>query len=121
KAYFVCFPQSGMARMVELLKEAGREDLLQTTSDIRGVPDEDIAAVVDVGEFADLKMRAFREHSSQNNPDSPFLNMQGKIAQAMMATESYVLARGFMGDAERETDLFQGIPRRPEETSLAQA
>jgi hypothetical protein len=29
----------------------------------------------------------------------------------MMATESYVLARGFMGDAERETDLFQGIPR----------
>jgi N-acetyl-1-D-myo-inositol-2-amino-2-deoxy-alpha-D-glucopyranoside deacetylase len=111
KAYFVCFPQSGIARMAELLREAGREDVLQATSDLRGVPDEDITAVVEVGAYADLKMRAFREHSSQNNPDSPFLNMQGKIAQAMMATESYVLARGFMGDAERETDLFQGIPR----------
>ena len=111
KAYFVCFPESGMARLAEMLREAGREDILQATSDVRGVPDEDIAAVIDVGAYADVKMRAFREHSSQNNPESPFLNMRGKIAQAMMATESYVLARGFMGDAEQETDLFQGIPR----------
>jgi LmbE family N-acetylglucosaminyl deacetylase len=111
KAYFVCFPESGMARMAEMLREAGRADILEQTSDIRGVPDEDLAAVVDTSHYLDLKRRAFFEHRSQNNPDSPFLNMQGKIMQAMLSTESYVLARGFTGDAERETDLFQGIAR----------
>ncbi len=111
KAYFVCFPQSGMERMAEMLREAGRADMLEQTSDLRGVPDEDMAAVIDTRKYADLKRRAFAEHVSQNDPKSPFLSMQGKIFDAMMATESYVLARGFTGDAERETDLFQGIPR----------
>ena len=53
---------------------------------------------------------AFGEHRSQNDPNSPFLSMQGKIFDAMMSTETYVLARGALGEEKPERDLFSGIP-----------
>jgi N-acetyl-1-D-myo-inositol-2-amino-2-deoxy-alpha-D-glucopyranoside deacetylase len=109
KAYFVCIAESGMRRMAEMLREAGREDLVEGTSGLRGVPDEDVTTVIDTRQYADLKRRAFAEHRSQNDPNSPFLSMQGNIFDAMMATETYVLARGALGEERPERDLFAGI------------
>ena len=110
KAYFVCIAESSMRRMGELLREAGREDIIQESSSMRGVPDEDVTTVVDTSRYGELKRRAFAEHRSQNDPNSPFLSMQGKIFDAMMATETYVLARGGLGEERPERDLFSGIP-----------
>ena len=110
KAYFVCISQGGMKRMGEMLREMGREDLLQQESRIQGVPDEDVTTVIDTSQYAELKRRAFGEHRSQNDPNSPFLSMQGKIFDAMMSTETYVLARGALGEEKPERDLFSGIP-----------
>ncbi len=88
------------------------EDLARETgASIPGTTDEEVTTVVDVHRHVDLKRRAFAEHRSQNNPDSPFLNMQSKIAEAMMGTETFVLARGMLGEEKPESDLFSGLSR----------
>jgi N-acetyl-1-D-myo-inositol-2-amino-2-deoxy-alpha-D-glucopyranoside deacetylase len=89
--YLHAIPRSAVEQLAE---EFRRLDRPVPDMQIAGIPDEAITAVVDVRDLAERKRQAFAAHVSQNDPDSPFVAMAGRIFEAAFGTESFVLARG---------------------------
>jgi N-acetyl-1-D-myo-inositol-2-amino-2-deoxy-alpha-D-glucopyranoside deacetylase len=79
--------------------------------ELPSVPDESITTVLDVGAHLPAKLSALRAHRTQvqvwsDKGNSAFALSNG-VAQPLVSTEHYVLARGAPEGAE--TDLFGGL------------
>ena len=108
RLYLSAVARSTIQQMTERAREMGMEaDAVAIR--IPGIPDEEITAVVDVSDVVELKMAAFREHRSQNNPASPFQTMAAQVLVAAFGTERFVLARGTPGEPLPERSLFAGL------------
>jgi LmbE family N-acetylglucosaminyl deacetylase len=108
KAYLHAIPRSFVQQMRERIREVGSEaDAIAIR--IEGIPDEEITTVVDVSDLVDRKRASFAAHVSQNDPNSPFATMADQMFVAAFGTERFVLARGALGEARPEHDLFVGV------------
>jgi LmbE family N-acetylglucosaminyl deacetylase len=76
-----------------------------------GHPEEEITTVVDVGDFAEVKLRGLRCHVSQVGYDTPFDESPEELLQeSWFRQESFQLARSSVGWPEgQETDLFSRL------------
>jgi LmbE family N-acetylglucosaminyl deacetylase len=72
---------------------------------------EEITTVVDVGDFAEVKLAGLRCHVSQVGYEDPFgESPEEVIREPWFRQESFRLARSNVGwPKERETDLFSGL------------
>jgi len=112
KAYLQAVPRSFVQQMRERMRELAPDD--EPPADgvairIEGIPDEEITTIVDVRDLVARKRASFAAHVSQNNPNSPFATMAEQIFVAAFGTERFVLARGALGEARPERDLFVGV------------
>ena len=108
KLYYTAVPRSTMQAYAEQFPEQA-EERARRNMRIAGTPDELITTRVDVHDYVDRKLKAFKAHVSQNEPGSWLLTMQRQILEVALATEYYQLARGTPGSSLPETDLFAGI------------
>ena len=74
-----------------------------------GVPDEQVGAVIDVRSVLDRKMEALRQHTSQLDPTSFFLNIPDDFAEQAFGNEAFVRLRSDVPASGVETDLFAGL------------
>jgi N-acetyl-1-D-myo-inositol-2-amino-2-deoxy-alpha-D-glucopyranoside deacetylase len=114
KFYLHAIPRGAMKRLAEQLAARLRESGQEVPDEqggirIIGVPDEEITTAVDVHDLVDRKRAAFAAHVSQNDPNSPFQTMAGEIFEAVFGTETYMLARGALGEPRPEHSLFVGV------------
>ena len=105
KAYFNVIPRSAVERWIEQAREAGQEG----PTDIIGTPDEDVTTIVDVRRWTPVKRAAFGAHVTQSGLLPMELTKQQEIFEMAFGTEWYVLARGGLGEARPEKDLFSGL------------
>ena len=108
KLYYTAVPRSMMEAFAEQFPDQAQEQARRNMR-IAGTPDELITTRVDVGDYVDRKLQAFRAHLSQNEPNSFFQTMQKHILELAFGTEYYQLARGKPGSELPEPDLFAGI------------
>jgi LmbE family N-acetylglucosaminyl deacetylase len=108
KAYLQAVPRSFVQQMRERMRDVAPEDD-GVAIRIEGIPDEEITTIVDVRDLVARKRASFAAHVSQNNPNSPFATMAEQIFVAAFGTERFVLARGALGEARPEHDLFVGV------------
>ena len=108
KLYYTAVPRSMMEAFAEQFPDQAQEQARRNMR-IAGTPDELITTRVDVGDYVDRKLQAFRAHLSQNEPNSFFQTMQRQILEIAFGTEYYQLVRGKLGSEVPEPDLFAGI------------
>jgi LmbE family N-acetylglucosaminyl deacetylase len=108
KAYLHAVPRSFVRQIRERMAEMGREGD-GAAFRIEGIPDEEITTVVDVTDLVARKRASFAAHVSQNAPNGPFTTMADQMFVAAFGTERFVLARGALGEARPEHDLFVGV------------
>ncbi|MEX0946311.1 MAG: PIG-L family deacetylase [Acidimicrobiia bacterium] len=75
----------------------------------RGFPDEEISAVIDVGDHLERKVAALRAHRSQIPNDWFLLTVPEEVRQTFFGTESYIRLFSSVESALPETDLFAGL------------
>jgi N-acetyl-1-D-myo-inositol-2-amino-2-deoxy-alpha-D-glucopyranoside deacetylase len=108
KLYYTAVPRSMMQAFAEQYPDQA-EDQARRNMRIEGTPDELITTRVDVHDYVDRKLEAFRAHTSQNEPGTWFQTMQRQILELAFGTEYYRLVRGIPGTSLPESDLFSGI------------
>jgi LmbE family N-acetylglucosaminyl deacetylase len=106
--YLSAVARSTIQQMAERAREMGM-DPESVAIRIMGIPDEEITTIVDVSDLVEQKMAAFREHVSQNDPNSPFQTMAAQVLVAAFGFERFVLARGALAGSPPEHSLFAGI------------
>ncbi len=108
KLYYPVIPRSGIPRFVQILQEAGFEPPREASDAAEfGVPDEDVAAVIDCTHFAERKYRALQAHGSQSD-NAFFLRLGLERFSAVFGQESFQRARDWTGTPLPESDLFDG-------------
>jgi len=117
KVYWNCVPRSVVEEGFARLRAQGRDipfEGIASADDVPGVVDDaDVAAVIDsAGEYARHKAAAMRAHASQIAVDGPFFALSNDLGQPLFGAEHYRLVRGTKGTggADREDDLFAGLP-----------
>ncbi|HET9781434.1 MAG TPA: PIG-L family deacetylase [Candidatus Dormibacteraeota bacterium] len=108
KLYYTAVPRSMMEAFAEQFPDQAQEQARRNMR-IAGTPDELITTKIDVHDYVDRKLEAFRAHLSQNEPSSWLQSMQRHILELALGTEYYQLARGKPGSELPESDLFAGI------------
>jgi N-acetyl-1-D-myo-inositol-2-amino-2-deoxy-alpha-D-glucopyranoside deacetylase len=115
KVYWCCVPRSVLQRGIDALAGAG-DTPFEGVSDAAqlpfAVPDEDVAAAVDGGAFADRKHAAMRCYPTQILVDGPFFALSNNLGQEVLGTEYYRLVQGgraVPGSGMWADDLFAGL------------
>jgi len=108
KLYYTAVPRSMMEAYAEQFPDQAEEQARRNMR-IAGTPDELITTRVDVHDYVDRKLEAFRAHLSQNEPGTWLQTMQRQILELAFGTEYFVLARCRHGPEVPEPDLFAGI------------
>lgn len=108
KLYYTAIPRSMMQAYAEQFPDQAQEQARRNMR-IAGTPDELITTRVDVHDYVDRKLQAFRAHLSQNEPSSWLQTIQRHILELALGTEYFQLARGKPGSDLPEPDLFVGI------------
>jgi N-acetyl-1-D-myo-inositol-2-amino-2-deoxy-alpha-D-glucopyranoside deacetylase len=108
KLYHTAIPRSMMEAFANQMPEEAQR-AQNTNMRIAGTPDELVTTRIDVHDYVDQKRKAFGAHVSQNDPNSWFTTMASQIYELAFGTEYYRLARGELGAAPPEPDLFSGI------------
>lgn len=120
KLYWTTIPQSRMELFAQRMRDSGVElpDLGEAQSEqagpdgpsptIIGSPDDEIAAWVDVGAYADIKYDALVAHSSQAD-NIFFLRMGREVFAELMGQETFLRILDRTGAPVPEDDLFAGL------------
>jgi len=85
---------------------------LPADGELPSVPDERITTTIDIGAYREAKVAALRAHRTQvsvppADEGQPYYALSNEVAQPILDTESFVLARGPAAGAE--VDLFGGL------------
>jgi N-acetyl-1-D-myo-inositol-2-amino-2-deoxy-alpha-D-glucopyranoside deacetylase len=117
KIYWGAMSASRMREGIRALRAAGDTTFFEGL-DPEGpmppffVPDDQLAAVVEADDFADVKIRAMKAHATQIALDGPFFALSNNIGNQVWGTEHYRIAKGPRGPLNAdglETDLFAGL------------
>lgn len=117
KTYWGAMSASRMRESLRRLREAGDTTTFEGMDPDGPLPpfvcaDEDLAAVVDGGEYVEQKMAALAAHATQITTDGPFFALSNNQGSTVWGSEFYRLAQGTPGPAGPEgleTDLFAGL------------
>ena len=108
KLYLHAVPRSFVTSTIAAARDAGIS-LPDELVEIEGIPDDQITTAVDVSAVLDRKLAACVAHSSQMHPGLPLATMAADLFEAAFGVERFVLARGELGTAPPEPDLFAGL------------
>ena len=75
----------------------------------RGIPDNEVSAIIDVGEFANLKVEALRAHRSQIPADWMMLRVPEEARSEVFGTELFQRIYSTVDSPLPESDLFAGL------------
>lgn len=116
KLYYTAVPRSVLQAGIDALKAAGEVDFfgVDSADDLPfAVPDEQVTAEVDAGDFLDAKVAAMKAHKTQISVDGPFFALSNNVGHKAFGVEYFTLVRGDRGPTagplDREDDLFAGI------------
>ena len=111
KLYYATIPKSVFERMGELMAAAGIEvpepDEAEERPDM-GTEDQEIGAILDLGDYADIKRAALAAHASQT-ADSFFLKMPPEVFRTFFTQEWFVRVQDPTSQVGVEDDLFAGV------------
>jgi LmbE family N-acetylglucosaminyl deacetylase len=110
KLYWTAWSRSRSQAIAEVRLETGRidEDEYQTAL-LRGTPDYDLTAWLDVSDLMELKLRALRAHRSQIPHDWSMLAMPDELKPQVVGLETFVRVFCRVDAPDREDDLFAGL------------
>ncbi|MFJ9892017.1 N-acetyl-1-D-myo-inositol-2-amino-2-deoxy-alpha-D-glucopyranoside deacetylase [Streptomyces sp. NPDC091280] len=103
--------RDGFARLRDALPELPFT-ASATLDDVPGVVDDGrITTAIDGTAYTAAKTAAMRAHATQLEvaPDEPYFALSNHLAQPILTTEYYELAKGEPGGPAPETDLFEGL------------
>jgi LmbE family N-acetylglucosaminyl deacetylase len=110
KLYWTAWGRERTARFMKYWDEpADPEDEEYLWRSQRGYPDEEISAVVDVGEFVDLKFQALQAHRTQIPADWPLLKVPEEDRREVFGNESFLRIFSSIESPLPESDLFAGL------------
>lgn len=116
KVYWSAMSASRMTAGIRQLRESGDTTSFEGMDPDNlppfAVPDSDLTAAIDGGEFVDRKMDALSAHATQVAVDGPFFALSNNIGNKVWGTEFYRLVKGSPGAAGPsgfEEDLFAGL------------
>jgi LmbE family N-acetylglucosaminyl deacetylase len=110
KLYWTAWGRERTARFMKYWDEpADPEDEEYLWRSQRGYPDEEISAVVDVGEFVDLKFQALQAHRTQIPADWPLLKVPLEDRREVFGNESFLRIFSSIESPLPESDLFAGL------------
>lgn len=113
KVYLATIPKSGILQLIQALAAMdlpspfGEADSVEDVA--MGVTDDRLGAVIDVRTVLDHKMEALRQHVSQLDPASFFLNIPNEVAGEVFGDEFFVRHRSDVPATGVEDDLFAGL------------
>jgi LmbE family N-acetylglucosaminyl deacetylase len=122
KVYWTTAPRTGVARLMEAMRELAADDptaLPEGAGDpgsdqeaalmaTLGLPDDEISTWVDTAAFADQKFDALAAHASQGD-NIVFLHMGRERFADLMGVETFVRVQDPTGSPLPEDDLFAGL------------
>lgn len=115
KIYYGAVPRSAIARGIEMLKEAGQEDLFGITDAkdaVFATDDELVTTAIAGAEYTEQTRAAMAAHRTQISMDHPFYRFMDTLGPEAKQ-DFYQLVRGTRGPVDPhtgyETDLFAGI------------
>jgi N-acetyl-1-D-myo-inositol-2-amino-2-deoxy-alpha-D-glucopyranoside deacetylase len=113
KVYMATMPKSAIFRATEQLEAMGLPSPFGEFERVEDVPmgvlDEELGAVIDVRPVLDRKMEALRQHTSQLDQSSFFLNIPDEFAGEAFGDEWFIRQRSDVATSGVETDLFAGL------------
>ncbi len=115
KLYYATVARSAFERLRRLLEEHGVElpdDDGDADRPEMGASDEQLGAVVDVGEFVGLKRAALAAHASQTS-QSFFFQLPEALFEQMFRDEWFIRVQDPTDFVGMEDDLFRGVPASP--------
>jgi LmbE family N-acetylglucosaminyl deacetylase len=110
KLYYTAVPRSGVALLMELIKEGGADlglDGLELPEDF-GVPDEMITSVVDVSAYVERKVKALEAHASQGE-NIFLLRLPEEARRLALGAEAFIRRLSRVDAPDHEDDLFAGL------------
>ncbi|MFE0463793.1 N-acetyl-1-D-myo-inositol-2-amino-2-deoxy-alpha-D-glucopyranoside deacetylase [Kitasatospora sp. NPDC058965] len=111
KVYWNRMPRSVL--LARLAATAAEHPVVAEPGAVPGVvADELVDAVLDGTGYADRKAAAMRAHATQIVVDGADFALSNAQWQPLISDEYYQLARGELGSARPETDLFAGVEAR---------
>lgn len=117
KFYWTVLAASALQAGLDALSDVPPEWIRLDDPAWLGYPDEEIDAVIDVGEWLPAKLAALSAHATQLTlaPDRRSFALSNNIASPILTEEHYVLAAGSAGPRDSrgwETDLLAGLDLR---------
>lgn len=110
KLYWTAWGRERTRRIMKYWDEpAEPEDEEYLWRSQRGYPDEEISAVVDVGEFVDLKFQALQAHRTQIPADWPLLKVPEADRREVFGKESFLRIFSSIESPLPESDIFAGL------------
>ncbi|HET9501391.1 MAG TPA: N-acetyl-1-D-myo-inositol-2-amino-2-deoxy-alpha-D-glucopyranoside deacetylase [Marmoricola sp.] len=117
KIYWGAMSASRMREGLRHLREAGDTTTFEGMDPDGPLPpfiteDENLAAVIDAGDYVDRKLAAMKAHATQIEVDGPFFALSNNVGNQVWGTEFFRIAKGEQGpvnDDGLETDLFAGL------------
>ncbi len=113
KVYLSTLPKSAIFRFTQQLAAMGLPSPFgeyDRAEDVpMGVLDDRLGAGIDVRAVLDRKMEALRQHTSQLDPTSFFLNIPDEFSGEAFADEWYIRHRSDVPATGMEDDLFAGL------------
>ena len=117
KIYWGAMSASRMREGLRRLREAGDTTTFEGMDPDGPLPpfvteDENLAAVVEGGDYVDAKLAAMRAHATQIAVDGPFFALSNNVGQQVWGSEFFRIAKGRQGPTNAdglETDLFAGL------------
>jgi N-acetyl-1-D-myo-inositol-2-amino-2-deoxy-alpha-D-glucopyranoside deacetylase len=117
KIYWGAMSASRMREGLRRLREAGDTTTFEGMDPDGPLPpfvteDENLAAVVEGGDYVDAKLAAMRAHATQIAVDGPFFALSNNVGQQVWGSEFFRIAKGCQGPTNAdglETDLFAGL------------
>ena len=117
KVYLVTMPKSAIFRATEQLAAMGLPSPFGEYDRVEDVPmgvrDEQLGAIVDVSAVLDRKMEALRQHVSQLDEASFFLNIPDEFTAQAFGQEWFIRHRSDVEVSGVEDDLFAGLRQGP--------
>lgn len=110
KLYWTAWGRERTAKLMKYWSDTvDPEDDEYLSRSQRGFPDEEISAVIDVGDFVDLKVQALQAHRTQIPADWLMLKVPPEERRDVYGKESFLRIFSSVESRLPESDLFAGL------------
>jgi N-acetyl-1-D-myo-inositol-2-amino-2-deoxy-alpha-D-glucopyranoside deacetylase len=114
KLYYTAMPRSAMEQGIKAMREQGVPgpwDNPDMNTDAWGMPDELISTHLDVTDYFEQKMQAFRAHRTQISLNDFLFTLPAEIQRQFFGTEHFILAKRALApyNGAPEHDFFADL------------